>query len=97
MKLRNGRFVREGSKTSLTEPRLRKTSASARQRWDALCGCSAVFVVDPFTRPRSSARRPKALADGSGTPPASGHLRSTLRLVLTLALTEVHFGKSSMV
>ena len=45
VKLRKGRIVREGLKTSLTELRLRKASASARQRWDALCGCSAVFVV----------------------------------------------------
>ena len=45
LKLRNGRIVREGLKTSLTELRLRKTSGSARERWDALCGCSAVFVV----------------------------------------------------
>ena len=45
VKLRKGRIVREGLKTSLTELRLRKTSGSARQRWDALCGCSAVFVV----------------------------------------------------
>ena len=34
VKLRNGRIVREGLKTSLTELRLRKASASARQRWD---------------------------------------------------------------
>ena len=45
VKLRNGRIVREGLKTSLTDLRLRKTSGSARERWDTLCGCSAVFVV----------------------------------------------------
>jgi hypothetical protein len=45
VKLHNGRIVLEGLKTSLTELRLRKNSRSARERWDNLCGCSAVFVV----------------------------------------------------
>ena len=45
VRLRNGRIVREGLQTSLTELRLRKTSPSARNRWDSVCGSSAVFVV----------------------------------------------------
>ena len=45
VKLRNGRMLREGLKTSLTELRLRKTSPSARKRWDSLCHCPAVFIV----------------------------------------------------
>src|SRR5271157_3555364 len=45
VKLRNGRILREGLKTSLTELRLRKTSPSARKRWDSLCHCPAVFIV----------------------------------------------------
>ncbi|MGO9272382.1 MAG: hypothetical protein ACLQOO_19490 [Terriglobia bacterium] len=45
VKLRNGRIVREGLHTSLTDLRLRKASPSARQRWDEICRCSAVFVV----------------------------------------------------
>lgn len=45
VKLRGGRIVREGLKTSLTEMRLRKSSSSARRRWDELCRSSAVFVV----------------------------------------------------
>jgi superfamily II DNA or RNA helicase len=45
VKLRNGRIVREGMKTSLTELRLRKSHASARRRWDSVCHCPAVFVV----------------------------------------------------
>ena len=45
VKLRNGRIVREGLKTSLSELRLRKTSPSARKRWDAICGCPSVWVV----------------------------------------------------
>jgi len=45
VKLRSGRIVREGLKTSLTELRLRKSSSSARKRWDEICRCSAVFVV----------------------------------------------------
>jgi hypothetical protein len=45
VKLRNGRIVREGLNTSLTELRLRKSYSSARKRWDALCDSSAIFVV----------------------------------------------------
>jgi hypothetical protein len=45
VKLRNGRILREGMKTSLTELRLRKSSSSARKRWDAICERPAVFVV----------------------------------------------------
>ena len=45
VKLRNGRIVREGLRTSLSELRLRKTSTSARKRWESLCPSPAVFVV----------------------------------------------------
>ena len=45
VKLRNGRIVREGLKTSLTELRFRKSYSSARKRWDAVCDASALFVV----------------------------------------------------
>ena len=45
VKLRNGRILREGLKTSLTELRLRKNAPSARKRWDTLCHCPAVFIV----------------------------------------------------
>ena len=45
VKLRNGRIVREGLKTSLTELRLRKAYSSARKRWDSICGCPSVWVV----------------------------------------------------
>ena len=45
VKLRNKRVVREGLKTSLSELRLRKTSPSARKRWESLCSVPAVFVV----------------------------------------------------
>jgi hypothetical protein len=45
VKLRNGRIVREGLKTSLSELRLRKTSPSARKRWDSICGCPSIWVV----------------------------------------------------
>ena len=45
VKLRNGRIVREGMKTSLSELRLRKVYSSARKRWDAVCDSSAIFVV----------------------------------------------------
>jgi hypothetical protein len=45
VKLRNKRIVREGLRTSLTELRLRKTSPSARKRWDSVCSFPALFVV----------------------------------------------------
>jgi hypothetical protein len=45
VKLRNKRIVREGLRTSLSELRLRKTSHSARKRWDSICSSPALFVV----------------------------------------------------
>ena len=45
VKLRNGRIVREGLKTSLSELRLRKSYSSARKRWDSICSCPSVWVV----------------------------------------------------
>ena len=45
VKLRNGRIVREGLHTSLTELRLRKNSPSARKRWASICSCPSIFVV----------------------------------------------------
>jgi hypothetical protein len=45
VKLRNKRIVREGLRTSLTELRLRKTSPSARKRWDSICSSPSLFVV----------------------------------------------------
>jgi len=45
VKLRNGRIVREGLHTSLTELRLRKNFANARERWASMCSTPAVFVV----------------------------------------------------
>ncbi|MGD0227256.1 MAG: DEAD/DEAH box helicase [Terriglobia bacterium] len=45
VKLRNKRIVREGLRTSLTDLRLRKSSPSARKRWDSICSAPALFVV----------------------------------------------------
>ena len=45
VRLRHGRIVREGLRTTLTELRLRKTARSARSRWDSICGFPALFVV----------------------------------------------------
>jgi hypothetical protein len=45
VKLRNGRIVREGLRTSLTELRLRGTARTARERWNALCNTPALFIV----------------------------------------------------
>jgi Helicase conserved C-terminal domain len=45
VRLRNGRIVREGLRTTLTELRLRKASRTARERWDSVCWSPALFVV----------------------------------------------------
>ena len=45
VRLRHGRIVREGLRTSLTELRLRKAARTARQRWDSICGSPALFIV----------------------------------------------------
>ena len=45
VRLRNGRIVREGLRTTLTELRQRKSSRSARARWDSICGLPALFIV----------------------------------------------------
>lgn len=45
VRLRNGRIIREGLRTTLTELRLRKTARTARQRWDSICGFPALFIV----------------------------------------------------
>ena len=45
VKLRNKRIVREGLRASLSELRLRKSSPSARKRWDSICSSPALFVV----------------------------------------------------
>ena len=45
VRLRHGRIVREGLRTTLTELRQRKTSRTARARWESICGLPALFVV----------------------------------------------------
>src|SRR5229473_4254154 len=45
VRLRSGRIVREGLRTTLTELRHRKTARSARQLWDSSCGFPALFIV----------------------------------------------------
>ena len=45
VKLRHGRIVREGLRTTLTELRLRKTARTTRRRWDSICGFPALFIV----------------------------------------------------
>ena len=45
VRLRNGRIVREGLRTTLTELRQRRTARTARQRWDSICGFPALFIV----------------------------------------------------
>jgi hypothetical protein len=45
VRLRNGRIVREGLQSTLSDLRLRKQFKSARARWQSLCDCSAVFVI----------------------------------------------------
>ena len=45
VRLRQGRVVREGFRTSLSELRLRKESSSSRKRWLSLCGRPSLFIV----------------------------------------------------
>jgi superfamily II DNA or RNA helicase len=45
VRLRNGRIVREGFQTSLSELRLRRFSTTSRQRWASLCGMPSLFIV----------------------------------------------------
>ncbi len=45
VRLRHGRIVREGLRTTLTELRLRKTAHTARERWDSICQSPALFIV----------------------------------------------------
>ncbi|MFZ1976268.1 MAG: DEAD/DEAH box helicase [Candidatus Acidiferrales bacterium] len=45
VRLRHGRIVREGLRTTLTELRLRKTARTARRRWHSICGSPALFIV----------------------------------------------------
>jgi len=45
VRLRNGRIVREGLKTSLSDMGLAKGYRSARARWQAICGAPSVFVI----------------------------------------------------
>src|SRR5690242_11682733 len=45
VRLRQGRIVREGLRTSLSELRLRRESSSSRKRWLSLCGKPSLFIV----------------------------------------------------
>jgi Helicase conserved C-terminal domain len=45
VRLRHGRIIREGLRTTLTELRLRKASCTPRARWDSICGWPALFIV----------------------------------------------------
>jgi hypothetical protein len=45
VRLRNGKIIREGLHTSLTDLRLRKGYRTARDRWDSLCEAPALFIV----------------------------------------------------
>jgi hypothetical protein len=45
VRLKNGRIVREGLRTSLSEMRLRKASFSPCTRWHSVCGQPSLFIV----------------------------------------------------
>jgi len=49
VKLRNGRIIREGLNTTLTDLRSPKNYRSARARWDALCPSPALWVISRET------------------------------------------------
>jgi superfamily II DNA or RNA helicase len=45
VRLRQGRIARGGLRTSMSELRLRRESASSRKRWLSLCGKPSLFIV----------------------------------------------------
>jgi hypothetical protein len=45
VRLRQGRIVREGLRTTLSELRLRRDSPNSRTRWLSLCGRPSLFIV----------------------------------------------------
>ena len=45
VRLKHGRIVREGLRTTLSDMRLQKQCASSRQRWMSLCTRPALFIV----------------------------------------------------
>jgi len=45
VRLRHGRIIREGLRTTLTELRQRRAARTARKRWDSICGFPALFIV----------------------------------------------------
>jgi superfamily II DNA or RNA helicase len=45
VRLKQGRIVREGLHTTLSELRLRKESSNPRKRWLSLCGRPSLFIV----------------------------------------------------
>lgn len=45
VRLRHGRMVREGLRTTLSELRLRRESSSSRKRWGFLCASPSLFIV----------------------------------------------------
>ena len=45
VRFRQGRIIREGLRTTLSELRLRGESASSRKRWLSLCGIPSLFIV----------------------------------------------------
>jgi superfamily II DNA or RNA helicase len=45
VRLKQGRIVREGLRTTLSELRLRGASPSSRKRWMSLCGRPSLFIV----------------------------------------------------
>ena len=45
VRLKQGRIVREGLRTTLSELRLRRNSLSSRKRWLSLCARASLFIV----------------------------------------------------
>jgi len=50
VKLRQGRIVREGLRTTLSDLRLRKEFLTSRKRWMSLCGRPSLFTSDESVR-----------------------------------------------
>jgi hypothetical protein len=76
LRLRNGRIVRDGIHTTLTDMRLRGKYKSAWDRWVAELGPGPHFVICGRDRATASMVRASSLADG-GTKVAATVKRST--------------------
>jgi len=99
--LRRGAIVREGLRTSLTDLRLRRSHASARRRWEAICNRPALFIVGrdraklgyfwrhAYQMPRSGRYRGCVVNPASGVPVMTEEGRLTVSDFEKVRMAEV--------